>query len=275
MAEDKLVYLDPRVLRRKSNIRTNVNAVSDQELKDSMASLGIQQPVKAWMVDGEPEVTDGSRRVRLAIELGLKSIPVIIDGNSLSEAESIHRQLVMNCQREELPAIDQARAIRELMALTKWNATETGKRLGKSAAYLSKHLALLTLPEIVQQWTNEGKLTVVAAYELTKLHSPDEQSKAARELVEGKRKKSPARQAGTGQTPSTPQNALVKTQLTLSGQRMVTVVGPRLDMAGMLQTLLELAVTLKKEMKRGMALDTFAKLLRDKAQAQPADSKEE
>lgn len=128
-----------------------------QSLADSIREAGILQPLLVVEENGRYRIVAGERRFRAARLAGLSSVPCIV--RSMSQQEQMEAALIENIQREDLNAIEEAKAIRQLMENCGYTQEQTASRLGKSRPAVANLLRLLNLPEEVQQMVTENKLS--------------------------------------------------------------------------------------------------------------------
>ncbi len=123
-----------------------------EELVASLKEVGQLVPIRIRL-DGERFVlVDGERRWRAAKVAGLTAIAAIVESKALDAG-----QLVANCQREGLTAMEEAQAVSRLMEETGWTAAQVAARLGKSPATISRLLSLLGLPHEVQSGSRPAR----------------------------------------------------------------------------------------------------------------------
>ena len=92
--------------------------------------------------------------------------------------------IIENLQREDLNAVDRARAFERLQKEFKLNNTQIAQKVGKSREYVSNSLRLLNLPEEVQHALMEGKLSEGHARALLMLiDRPEEQKTLFRDIL--------------------------------------------------------------------------------------------
>ena len=128
-----------------------------QSLADSIREAGILQPLLVVEENGRYRIVAGERRFRAARLAGLSSVPCIV--RSMSQQEQMEAALIENIQREDLNAIEEAKAIRQLMENCGYTQEQAASRLGKSRPAVANLLRLLSLPEEVQQMVTENKLS--------------------------------------------------------------------------------------------------------------------
>jgi ParB family chromosome partitioning protein len=101
----------------------------------------------------------------------------------MSPEEILHDQLVENCLREDLQPIEQAKAFRRVMEARAWSATRMAEELGISTPTVTRALALLRLPEDIQEAVDAGALPPRSAAEIATLDDPDERRMLALEAM--------------------------------------------------------------------------------------------
>lgn len=131
-----------------------------QELAQSLKSRGVLQPliVRPHPRDaGLYQIVAGERRWRAAQLAQLHELPVII--RDLSDADVLEIALIENIQRADLNAIEEAASFRQLMDRFGHTQEQLAEALNKSRSHIANLLRLLNLPDQVQAWLKEGKLT--------------------------------------------------------------------------------------------------------------------
>lgn len=126
-----------------------------RDLADSIRQYGVLQPLvvsreEIQKEDGgisvEYELIAGERRLRASKIAGLEQIPVIIRVGDDSMAK-LELAIIENLQREDLNAVERARAFMRLVEEFKFTHTQIGAKVGKSREYVSNTLRLLALPQ--------------------------------------------------------------------------------------------------------------------------------
>lgn len=131
-----------------------------QELAQSLKSRGVLQPliVRPHPRDeGLYQIVAGERRWRAAQLAQLHELPVII--RPLDDTEVLEIALIENIQRADLNAIEEAASFRQLMDRFGHTQEQLAEALNKSRSHIANLLRLLNLPDQVQAWLKEGKLT--------------------------------------------------------------------------------------------------------------------
>lgn len=91
----------------------------------------------------------GERRLRAARLAGLTTIPC--DVTQFSDRELLEIGLTENLQREDLDPLEEARGLRQFMDQFGYSIRDMAERIGKSRGYIDNRLALLRVPDDVQQ----------------------------------------------------------------------------------------------------------------------------
>ncbi len=154
-----------------------------QELADSISEHGVIQPiiVKMSSVKGY-EIVAGERRVKASLMAGKTVIPAII--RNFSDKEMMEIALLENLQRENLNAIEEALAYKNLISNLSITQEELAKRLSKSRSHVTNMIGLLTLPEEVKDMIIENKLSMSHARVLSKMENKEEIIKLANKIVD-------------------------------------------------------------------------------------------
>lgn len=156
----------------------------DEALEDLAASIrvkGVLQPLIVRPmagVEGEYEIVAGERRWRACQRAEIHELPVII--RDFNDIEVLEVAIIENIQRENLNAIEEAAGYRQLMDRFGHTQDKLGEALSKSRSHIANLLRLLTLPEEVQSYVCEGKLSAGHARALVSTPDP---SKLAREVI--------------------------------------------------------------------------------------------
>jgi ParB family chromosome partitioning protein len=137
----------------------------DEEALEALAaSIRQQGVVQPLLVRVDPadaslyEIVAGERRWRAAQRAQLHEVPCVI--KALRDDETLEIALVENIQREDLTALEEARAYRQLIDQFHHTQEVLSQNLGKSRSHIANMLRLLTLPEPVQRLLMRGTLSV-------------------------------------------------------------------------------------------------------------------
>jgi len=163
-----------------------------KELAESVRQYGIFQPLVVSRMeiekpDGgivvEYELIAGERRLRAAKIAGLSQVPATIRVGDDSMVK-LEIAIIENLQREDLNAIDRARAFERLVNEFNFTHIQVAKKVGKSREYVSNTLRLLSLPEEVMTALAEGKINEGHTRPILMLGSyPEQQTVLFKEIV--------------------------------------------------------------------------------------------
>lgn len=131
-----------------------------KELADSIAERGVLQPILLRPEGQEAfQIIAGERRWRAAQKAQLHTIPAIVR-DQIDEAITAELALIENVQREDLNAIEEAEAYRQLIDRYGHGQDDIGKLVHKSRSHIANLLRLLDLPEPVKQSLLQGDISM-------------------------------------------------------------------------------------------------------------------
>lgn len=128
------------------------------ELAQSVRENGIVQPLVLRRNGGGYTIVAGERRYRAARMAGLEAVPTVIMDN-IDDVRLLELALVENIQREDLNPLELAEAYRRLIDQCGLTQAQLAQRVGRSRTAVANHLRLLSLPDSIKRFINEGKLT--------------------------------------------------------------------------------------------------------------------
>jgi len=121
---------------------------SIKELSASIKNHGVLQPIVVRKVNNHYEIIAGERRFIASQAAGLEKVPVII--KDYDDKVSAELAIIENIQREDLSAIEEAIAYKQLMDIFGVNQSDLAERLGKSQSSIANKMRLLGLPEEIK-----------------------------------------------------------------------------------------------------------------------------
>lgn len=157
---------------------------TEEQLEDLAASIrekGVIQPLIVRpnpRAEGEYEIVAGERRWRASQMAKLHELPVII--REYDDTEALEVAIIENIQRADLNAIEEAAGYRDLMDRFGHTQEKVSEALGKSRSHIANLLRLLNLPDEVQTFVREGKLSAGHARTLVTADNPVE---LARQII--------------------------------------------------------------------------------------------
>ncbi|MGJ0637213.1 ParB/RepB/Spo0J family partition protein [Xenorhabdus bovienii] len=148
-----LIDEDPNQPRTEGNPGFMEQSLS--ELAETIRLRGVKTPISVRDnpdIPGRYIINHGARRMRASKLAGKTSIPGFID-NDYNEID----QVIENLQRNELTAREIADFIGRELAKGKKKG-EIAKDIGKSAAFVTQHVTLLDLPDVIAKAFNSGRI---------------------------------------------------------------------------------------------------------------------
>ena len=157
ITEKKATISISAIIRNKFQPRKKFTKEDLEELTNSIRERGIIQPIivrKSDDQDDKFEIVAGERRWQAAQNAGLHEVPaVVIKADNL---KSLEFAIVENVQRKDLNPIEEAEGYKRLIEEFRYDQEKVAKFIGKSRAYISNCLRLLTLPqEVIDLITHE------------------------------------------------------------------------------------------------------------------------
>lgn len=168
-----LEEIDPNPLQ----CRTVFDNQRLQELADSIRSNGVIQPLVVRRNGVRFQLVAGERRWRASRMAGLKEVPALVQ--ELPDDRLLEVTLIENIQREDLTAIEIARAFERLVREVGLSHEEIARRTGKDRSTVSNMLRLLRLPPDVQQLVSEHRLSMGHARAILSLPTEELQRQVA------------------------------------------------------------------------------------------------
>jgi ParB family chromosome partitioning protein len=150
-----------------------------ERLAHSIREKGQLSPIRVRWSEGLAKwvIISGERRWRATKRAGLPAIDCHFHEGELTRSEILEQQLIENLLREDLQPVEEARAFAALMQMNGWNGQQLARALRIPASKVTRSLALLRLPEELQDSVARGEIAPRSAYELSKI--PDDRARAA------------------------------------------------------------------------------------------------
>jgi len=173
--------------------RREFDPVALQALSDSIRQYGVLQALvvtrkEVVKEDGglatEYELIAGERRLRASKLAGIREVPCLIKSGEENDLLKLELAIIENVQREDLNAVDRAKAFSRLAEEFGFKHGQIAEKVGKSREYVTNTLRLLSLPEYILQALGEGKITEGHARPLMMLvDRPQEQETLFKEIT--------------------------------------------------------------------------------------------
>ena len=152
------------------------------ELAASIKEHGVFQPIIVKKSIKGYEIIAGERRVKASKLAGKKEIPAII--RNFDDTQMMEIALLENLQREDLNAIEESAAYKKLQETLALTQEELATRLGKSRSHITNMIGLLSLPQDIQKYIIEDKISMGHARVLSKLEDHNQQQTLANKIVD-------------------------------------------------------------------------------------------
>lgn len=148
-------------IRALKQVRTRFRKI--EELADSLLEEGQQTPITVSPINeqGIYIIQKGERRFRAAQKAGLATIRAIIAAKPETTLDDVAGQLVENIQRDELDPLDLADALQQFVDQG-WTHERIAKRISKPRIYVTRHLSLFGMPEVLVDLYDDEIVTNVS-----------------------------------------------------------------------------------------------------------------
>lgn len=143
-----------------------------KELSESIKNYGVFQPIIVKKSIKGYDIIAGERRVKASRLAGMTTIPAIV--RDFTDEQMMQIALLENLQRENLTAIEEATAYRDIIDALQITQEELAKKLGKSRSHITNMLGLLRLPDNVQDMILKNELSMGHARVLSKLENTND-----------------------------------------------------------------------------------------------------
>ena len=167
--EDSIFWIDvDKIKPNPYQPRKEFDQVQLQALSDSIRQYGVLQALVVTRKEfqkpegglaTEYELIAGERRLRASKLAGIREVPCLIKTGEDNDLMKLELAIIENVQREDLNAVDRARAFQRLVDEFGFKHGTIGEKVGKSREYVSNTLRLLSLPSEILDALSAGKIT--------------------------------------------------------------------------------------------------------------------
>lgn len=179
---DQITYLDINNLQSNPlQPRGLITPESLVDLVDSIREHGILEPLVVAETPAGYQIIAGERRWRAAKIVGLTQVPCII--KKTSHRGMLEMAIVENVQRVDLNPLERAQGFKRMMDEFGLGTAEIAQRIGKSQAYVSNSLRLLTLPDALKDALLSGIVTEGHIRALAGIEDPNQMIDALRQVL--------------------------------------------------------------------------------------------
>ena len=170
------IHANPRQPRKR------FDGEATSALADSIRAQGLVQPVVVRPREaGGYELIAGERRWRAAREAGVPTLPALV--READDRDTLLLSLVENVAREQLSAVEEARAYALLLDEFGLSLGELAERVGKAKPTVSNRLRLLELSDDVLALLERGELTEGHARAVLAVPDQDGRRRLARQII--------------------------------------------------------------------------------------------
>lgn len=145
------------IVAGKFQPRTEFDEEALTALANSIKEKGVLQPLLVRKQGDNYELIAGERRWRAAKIAGLEEVPVVI--KELNDKDVLEAALVENILRENLSAIEEAEGFQRLINEFSHTQDALAQIVGKSRSHISNTLRLLSLPQEIKDFINNGQIS--------------------------------------------------------------------------------------------------------------------
>ena len=183
--QNKEEYLEIDTDLIQPNTEQPRSKFSDEKLEELAQSIkinGIVQPIIVRRQGNMYQIVAGERRWRASQKVGLKKIPAVV--KDIADDKLLELALIENIQRQELNAIEEAKAYKNLIETIGLTQEMIAERVGKNRTVVTTFLRLLKLPPDIQKLVEDERLTAGHARALLMAENADSQRILAQKVIE-------------------------------------------------------------------------------------------
>jgi ParB/RepB/Spo0J family partition protein len=182
--------INPKLIKVKQNwnsrdFKDPANVEHVQMLAQSIAEVGVKEPLTVNWEDGQAWLEDGECRLRATLyaidtlKADIKTVPCKVGERYSSEADRLFSQQLRNSGKP-FSVLEQAKLFKRLLDYG-WQQGDIAKKAGISAARVSQILDFNTMPEGIKTMVQNGQVAPTTAMTIVK----QEGTKAEEQLKQG------------------------------------------------------------------------------------------
>ena len=176
---------------RISEVEPNKNQPRHTFYEESIANLaesirenGLIQPIVVRKTAMGYQIIAGERRWRACRMLGMNEITAVV--KEFDDEQVAKAALIENIQREDLNPIEEAAAYKNLMEKYEMTQEQLSKVVGKSRSSIANSVRMLDMPELIQDYLINGKLSIGQAKAIAAAKDTETMEQIARQASDGK-----------------------------------------------------------------------------------------
>ena len=180
--KDEIIEIDLSQLRSNPyQPRKIFDEEALKELSESIKEYGVFQPIIVKKSIKGFDIIAGERRVKASKMAGKTTIPAVV--RDFTDEQMMQIALLENLQRENLTAIEEATAYKDIINALNITQDDLAKKLGKSRSHITNMLGLLRLPNSVQDMVLKSEISMGHARVLSKLENNEDITSLAEKVV--------------------------------------------------------------------------------------------
>ncbi len=167
----KLRRVDPSKIRiPETRVTARMDEETTEAFRASVETVGIDEPIKCYEVDGELWLSDGKHRLAEALRLKMPLVDITVRPGTMVDV--LCNNLMSGHLRGKHPVTEMVKSIGELYTVHKVGIDEIVKRTGLTQAYVEKLIKLSQLTPLILAGLDEGLIGVGQASALTRIADP-------------------------------------------------------------------------------------------------------
>ena len=167
----KLRRVDPTKIHvPETRVTARMDEETTEAFRTSVETLGIDEPIKVFAVEGELWLSDGLHRLKEALRLKMPLVDVTVRPGTMIDV--LCNNLMSGHLRGKHPVTEMVKAIGELYTIHKIGIEEIVKRTGLTQAYVERLIKISTLTPLILAGLDEGLIGVGQASALTRIADP-------------------------------------------------------------------------------------------------------
>lgn len=240
-------------------------------LASSILQHGQLQPILVRQKGERFVIFEGELRFRATQHAGLATIRALVQSDPGEPEEDLIKQLVVNCQREDLNPIELADSYGRLMQEGRINATELANKLARSKGHVSSILSLLTLKPEVRELVASGRIAMGSAAEIARIPA-EKQHAIAIQVASGELNRGQL-QKRSQKSDKAADKGLKRVSLQFGDVTAQFAGASRLNLDRIQELLEQLMKECRRAKKQGLDVSTLAAVLRDRFPKTGSDQK--
>lgn len=168
----------------KKQPRHTFDEESIANLAESIRENGLIQPIVVRKTAMGYQIIAGERRWRACRMLGMNDITAVV--KEFDDEQVAKAALIENIQREDLNPIEEAAAYKDLMEKYEMTQEQLSKVVGKSRSSIANSVRMLDMPELIQNYLINGKLSIGQAKAIASAKDEEAMEQIARQASDGK-----------------------------------------------------------------------------------------